>query len=69
MELERFVTPLSATSRHLRSPLLFLLWELNLKSRATERLDNETGLVVLIGVDTCGNLHGTRLNLSILKSL
>ena len=67
MELEWFVTPLSATGRHLRSPLLFLRWELNLKSRATERLGNETDLVVLIGVDHCGNLHVTRTNTSILK--
>ena len=67
MELERFVTPLSATSTDLRSPPLFLLWQLNLKSWGTERLGNETGLVVLIGVDNCGNLHGARSNPSILK--
>ena len=51
----------------LRLPLLFLLWELNLKSRATERLGNETRLVVLISVDAGSKLHVARANPSILK--
>ena len=66
-ELERFVTSLSATGMDLRSPLLFLLWELNLKSQAAERLGNETGLVVLIDVNTGGKLHVSRANTSMLK--